>query len=70
MQISTSLSSLSDEDRSLLRIVSQHRDEDFSLRMSEIATDFSEAMVKITDLEMQGYVRQDVPGIYSVSVKI
>ena len=70
MQISTSLSSLSDEDRSLLRIVSQHRDEDFSLRMSEIATDFGEAMVKMTDLEMQGYVRQDVPGIYSVSVKI
>jgi len=69
-QISTSISNLSDEEKSLLKIVSQHRDEDFSQRLSEISTDFGEAMWKLTDLEMQWYVMQDVPGIYSVSVKV
>jgi hypothetical protein len=38
--------------------------------MGEVSADFGEAMVKMTDLEMQWYVMQDVPGIYSVSVKI
>jgi hypothetical protein len=37
--------------------------------LNEISTDFGEAMWKLTDLEMQGYVMQNVPGIYSVSVK-
>lgn len=69
-QISTSISNLSDEEKSLLKIVSQHRDEDFSQRLNEISTDFGEAMWKLTDLEMQWYVMQDIPGIYSVSVKI
>ena len=70
IQISTSISNLTDEEKSLLKIVSQHRDEDFSQRLSEISADFGEAMWKLTDLEMQWYVMQDVPGIYSVSVKI
>jgi hypothetical protein len=53
MQISTNISKLTDEEKSLLKIVSQHRDEDFSLRMGEVSADFGEAMVKMTDLEMQ-----------------
>lgn len=69
IQISTNISNLTDEEKSLLKIVSQHRDEDFSQRLSEISTDFGEAMWKLTDLEMQWYVMQDVPGIYSVNVK-
>ena len=70
MQISTNISNLSDEEKYLLKIVSQHRDQDFSQRLNEISTDFGEAMWKLTDLEMQWYVIQDIPGIYSVSVKI
>lgn len=69
-QISTNISNLTDEEKYLLKIVSQHRDEDSSQRLNEISTDFGEAMWKLTDLEMQWYVMQDVPGIYSVSVKI
>jgi DNA processing protein len=69
IQISTNISNLTDEEKYLLKIVSQHRDEDFSQRLSEISTDFGEAMWKLTDLEMQWYVMQDVPGIYSVNVK-
>ena len=38
------LDDLSDEEKSLLKIVSQHRDEDFSQRLNEISTDFGEAM--------------------------
>ena len=70
MQISTNISNLTDEEKYLLKIVSQHRDQDFSQRLNEISTDFGEAMWKLTDLEMQWYVIQDIPGIYSVSVKL
>ena len=69
IQISTNISNLTDEEKSLLKIVSQHHDEDFSQRLNEISTDFGEAMWKLTDLEMQWYVMQEVPGIYSVSIK-
>ena len=69
IQISTDIPNITDEEKSLLKIVSQHRDEDFSQRLSEISTDLGEAMWKLTDLEMQWYVMQDVPGIYSVNVK-
>lgn len=69
-QISTTISNLTDEEKSLLKIVSQHRDEDFSTRMWEVSADFGEAMVKITDLEMQWYVMQDIPGFYSVNVRM
>ena len=65
----SSLENLTQEEKNLLKIVSQHRDEDFSQRLSEISTDFGEAMWKLTDLEMQGYVLQDIPWIYSVNVK-
>jgi hypothetical protein len=37
--------------------------------MNEISADFGEAMWKLTDLEMQWYVMQDIPGVYSVSVQ-
>ena len=70
IQISTNISNLTDEEKSLLKIVSQHRDEDFSLRMEEVSADFGEAMVKMTDLEMQWYVMQNIPGIYSVNIKL
>jgi len=69
IQISTNISNITDEEKSLLKIVSQHCDEDFSMRLNEISTDFGEAMWKLTDLEMQGYVIQDIPGIYSVNIK-
>lgn len=68
IQISSKISNLSNEEKSLLKIVSQHRDEDFSTWMGEISADFGEAMVRMTDLEMQWYVVQDVPGIYCVNV--
>jgi hypothetical protein len=44
IQISSNISNLTDEEKSLLKIVSQHRDEDFSQRLNEISTDFGEAM--------------------------
>ena len=68
IQISSKISNLSNEEESLLKIVLQHRDEDFSTWMGEISADFGEAMVRMTDLEMQWYVVQDVPGIYCVNV--
>ena len=45
--------SLTSEEKDLLRIVSHHRDEDFSLWVSEVSSDFGVAMTKLTDLEMQ-----------------
>lgn len=66
--VSVNVLDLSEEEKSLLKIVSQHCDEDFSSRMWEISADFWEAMVKITDLEMQGYIIQNVPWIYSMNV--
>jgi len=62
--------SLTSEEKDLLRIVSHHRDEDFSQWMSEISADFWEAMVKITDLEMQWYISQTIPWNYFVKVKL
>lgn len=62
--------SLTSEEKDLLRIVSHHRDEDFSQWMSEISADFWEAMVRITDLEMQWYVSQTTPWNYFVKVKL
>jgi hypothetical protein len=47
------LDALTSEERDLLRIVSHHRDEDFSQWMSEVSPDFGVAMTKLTDLEIQ-----------------
>ena len=69
IQISTKISDLSDEQKSLLKIVSQHHDQDISEWMNEISADFGEAMWKLTDFEMQWYVMQDIPGIYTVKEK-
>ena len=63
------VNSLTSEEKDLLRIVSHHRDEDFSQWIAEISPDFWEAMVKITDLEMQWYVSQSIPWNYFVKVK-
>ena len=63
------LDSLTNEEINLLKIVSQHHNQDFSQWMSEISSDYWEAMVKLTDLEMQWYVIQETPGNYFVKVK-
>ena len=63
------LDSLNSEQKNLLRIVTKQHDEEFSQWMSEISLDFWEAMVKLTDLEMQWYVSQPTPGSYFVKVK-
>ena len=65
-----SLDALTSEERDLLRIVSHHRDEDFSQWMSEVSPDFWEAMTKLTDLEMQWYVEQSTPWVYFVKLNI
>ena len=61
--------SLTSEEKNLLKIVSQHHNQDFSQWMCEISSDYWEAMVKLTDLEMQWYVIQETPGNYFVKVK-
>ena len=61
--------SLTEEEKGLLKIILQHNNEDLSLWMNEISIDFWEAMIKLTDLEMQWYISQSVPGIYSINVK-
>ena len=66
----TNIPDLTWDEKSLLKIVSQHVDEDFSIWMSEISMDFGEAMVKMTDLEMKWYISQSVPWNYIVNVKI
>jgi hypothetical protein len=63
------LNSLTSEEKNLLKIVSQHYNQDFSQWMSEISSDYWEAMVRLTDLEMQWYVVQETPGNYFVKVK-
>ena len=62
--------SLTSEEKDLLRIVSHHRDEDFSLWVSEVSSDFGVAMTKLTDLEMQWYVEQSTPWVYFVKLNI
>ena len=64
------LESLTQEEKNLLKIVSQHHNQDFSQWVSEISSDCWEAMVKLTDLEMQWYVSQTTPGNYFVKVKL
>ena len=66
----SSLESLTQEEKNLLKIVSQHYNQDFSQWMSEISPDYWEAMVKLTDLEMQWYVIQETPWNYFVKVKL
>ena len=63
------VNSFSDDEKRLLKIVSQHINQDFSQWMSEISSDFWEAMVKLTDLEMQWYIWQPTPWNYFVKVK-
>ena len=63
------LDSLTNEEINLLKIVSQHQNHDFSQWMWEISSDYWEAMVKLTDLEMQWYIWQPTPGNYFVKVK-
>jgi len=63
------VNSFSDDEKRLLKIVSQHHNQDFSQWMSEISPDFWEAMVKLTDLEMQWYIWQPLPWNYFVKVK-
>jgi len=65
----STLNSLTSEEKNLLKIVSQHYNQDFSQWMSEISSDYWEAMVRLTDLEMQWYVVQETPGNYFVKVK-
>lgn len=64
------LDSLTNEEKTILKIVSQHYNQDFSQWMSEISSDYWEAMVKLTDLEMQWYVTQETPWNYFVKVKL
>ena len=64
------LDSLTNEEKSLLKIVSQHHNQDFSQWVGEISSDYWEAMIKLTDLEMQWYVIQETPGNYFVKVKL
>ena len=67
---SSAFESLTQEERNLLKIVSQHHNQDFSQWISEISSDYWEAMVKLTNLEMQWYVSQTTPGNYFVKVKL
>ena len=67
---SMSLNVLTNEEKDLLWIISRHRDEDFSQWINEISYDYWEAMVKLTDLEMQWYVYQTIPWVYFVKVKL
>ena len=67
---SLSLNALTSEEKDLLWIISRHRDEDFSQWINEISYDCWEAMVKLTDLEMQWYVDQITPWVYFVKVKL
>lgn len=62
--------SLTSEEKNLLKIVSQHYNQDFSQWIGEISSDYWEAMVKLTDLEMQWYLVQETPGNYFVKVKL
>ena len=62
--------SLTQEEKNLLKIVSQHHNQDFSQWMGEISSDYWEAMVKLTHLEIQWYVSQTTPGNYFVKVKL
>ena len=66
----SSLDAITNEEKDLLKIVSKHHNQDFSQWMSEISSDYWEAMVKLTDLEMQWYVSQTTPGNYFVKVKL
>ena len=61
--------SFTDEQKSLLNIVSQHKNQDFSEWITEISTDLWEAMCKLTDLEMMWYISQATPWNYFVKVK-
>ena len=61
--------SFTDEQKSLLNIVSQHKNQDFSEWITEISTDLWEAMCKLTDLEMMWYISQAAPWNYFVKVK-
>lgn len=65
----SSLECLTQEEKNLLKIVSQHHNQDFSQWMGEISSDYWEAMVRLTDLEIQWYVIQETPGNYFVKVK-
>ena len=63
------VNSFTEEEKSLLNIVSQHVNQDFSEWISEISVDLWEAMWKLTDLEMQWYISQAAPWNYFVKVK-
>ncbi len=63
------VNSFTEEEKSLLNIVSKHSNQDFSEWMCEISPDYWEAMVKLTDLEIQWYIWQPTPGNYFVKVK-
>jgi len=66
----TNPNSFTDEQKSLLNIVSQHKNQDFSEWITEISTDLWEAMCKLTDLEMMWYISQAAPWNYFVKVKL
>lgn len=63
------LKSITSEERDLLQIVSKHKDEDFSQWITEVSTDFGDAISRLTDLEMQWFIVQTTPWLYFVKVK-
>lgn len=61
---------LTDEEKTLIDIVSKNQNVDFSVWMYQISSDFWEALAKMTEMEMKWYVYQSEFWCYQVDSSI